>query len=145
MAHQKTINILQKLLITKTALFILIFSFKRQLCHITSLNYNHTYSFRFIYWTTTFKYKKELKIETTCVTASVFPSQLQDSFYIQCSKYRMYRKQLYTQKCINIIINLAEIQEKILVKIWYITVFKTTWRFSKRVNFLRALVMILML
>lgn len=73
---KETIKILQEILIPKTTLSSLIFSFKRQLCHIASFNYNHTYTFRFNYRTTTFKYKKELKIEMTCVTAIVFPLQL---------------------------------------------------------------------
>lgn len=70
--EKKPVNTLQKFLITKTTLFILIFRFKRQFCHTASFNNNHTYSFRFNYWTTTFKYKKELKIKVTCVTAIIF-------------------------------------------------------------------------
>lgn len=76
--EKETVNTLQEFLITKTTLFILIFSFKRQFCHTVSFNYNHTYSFRLNYWTTTFTYKKELKIEMICVIAIIFPLRLQE-------------------------------------------------------------------
>lgn len=59
-------------------LFILKMSFKRQLCHIailiTSIHTHLDLTIELL----TLKYKKELKIEMTCVTAIVFPSRLQE-------------------------------------------------------------------
>lgn len=59
-------------------------------------------------------------METTCVTTIVSYSPRTDSgetnsFIYMVVKYRMYRRQSYIQKCIDIVIHLARVQEKILV------------------------------
>lgn len=82
--------------------------------------------------------EKELNIETNCALSSSPPHialRKTTRFYIHCSRYRMYRRLSYIQKCINRIY-FAGIQGKVLVNNLILYSIKTTCWFSEPVTFL---------
>lgn len=89
--------------------------------------------------------RKNSKLKWLVSHLLFFPHSFREKFYVHYSKYRMYRRQLYTKVHEYNNKFSRNTGKKSWLTIWYITAFRTTWRVSKRVNFLLALVMILML
>lgn len=129
-------------------LLILILGSKKQLHHIGSFSYNHANSFRYTRWKI-FMCKKELKIETNCSITIVIPSQsfkkkkkpgfIYTVVSTECTEDCRIYKSALIQNTFS-----RNIGKKSWLTIWYFTVSKTTCRFSKPVNFLLALVILIL-
>lgn len=121
--------------------------FKKQRHHRASFSYSHANSFRYTCWNL-FMCKKELKLETNCIITIVIPSQsfkkkapgfIYTVVSTECTEDCRIYKSALVQNTFS-----RNIGKKSWLTIWYFTVSKTTCRFCKPVNFLLALVILIL-
>lgn len=111
--YSKTTQILQEFSVTKTTLFILILGFKDSSAKlsvlITSIHTHLDLTTELLLSSTEGTQNRNNLCYSYCFSLT---ASRKAAFIYTYSKYRMYRRQSYIQKCINIVIHLAEIQEK---------------------------------